>query len=107
AKAFTRCGKEIEISVKSGGADPKSNPALRRVLQNARSVNMPKDKIEAAIKRALGGDSKDYKSSSMRDMHLTGSRFSSKQPPTTRPEPSPIFGSTLTRAVATLEQPVV
>lgn len=60
AKAFTRCGKEIEIAVKSGGADPKSNPALRRVLQNARSVNMPKDKIEAAIKRALGGDSKDY-----------------------------------------------
>jgi len=60
AKAFTRCGKEIEIAVKSGGADPKSNPALRRVLQNARSVNMPKDKIETAIKRALGETSKEY-----------------------------------------------
>lgn len=60
AKAFTRCGKEIEIAVKAGGSDPKSNPMLRRVLQNARSVNMPKDKIEAAIKRATGDTGKSY-----------------------------------------------
>jgi YebC/PmpR family DNA-binding regulatory protein len=48
------------MAVKSGGADPASNPALRRVIQNARAVNMPKDKIEAAIKRASGRDAANY-----------------------------------------------
>lgn len=60
AKAFTRCGREIVIAVRAGGEDPNSNPMLRRAIQNARSVNMPKDKIEAAIKRALGADGEDY-----------------------------------------------
>jgi len=60
AKAFTRIGKEISIAVKSAGPDPQSNPMLRRVIQNARAVNMPKDKIEAAIKRASGQDGKAY-----------------------------------------------
>jgi YebC/PmpR family DNA-binding regulatory protein len=60
AKAFTRVGKEIAIAVKAGGSDPKSNPALRRALQNARAVNMPKDKVEGAIKRASGHDTKAY-----------------------------------------------
>jgi YebC/PmpR family DNA-binding regulatory protein len=60
AKAFTRIGKEIVIAVKAGGADPVANPLLRRVVQNARSVNMPKDKIESAIKRAAGKDVADY-----------------------------------------------
>lgn len=60
AKAFTRCGKEITIAVKAGGDDPGSNPSLRRAIQNARSVNMPKDKIENAIKKAMGNDSADY-----------------------------------------------
>jgi len=60
AKAFTRMGKEIAIAVKSGGSDPQSNPRLRRVIQNARAVNMPKDKIESAIKRAAGKDTTDY-----------------------------------------------
>ncbi|HYC55847.1 MAG TPA: YebC/PmpR family DNA-binding transcriptional regulator [Candidatus Binatia bacterium] len=60
AKAFTRIGKEIVIAVKAGGPDPGSNPQLRRVVQNARAVNMPKDKIEAAIKRAAGKDVADY-----------------------------------------------
>ena len=60
AKAFTRIGKELSIAVKSGGPDPASNPQLRRVIQNARAVNMPKDKIEAAIKRASGQDGKAY-----------------------------------------------
>jgi YebC/PmpR family DNA-binding regulatory protein len=54
AKAFTRIGKEIAIAVKAGGPSPDNNPALRRVIQNARAVNMPKDKVEAAIKRASG-----------------------------------------------------
>ena len=54
AKQFTRIGKEIAIAVKSGGPDPGTNPALRRCFQNAKSVNMPKDRVEAAIKRAMG-----------------------------------------------------
>jgi len=60
AKAFTRIGKEIVIAVKAGGPDPDGNPLLRRVVQNARALNMPKDKIESAIKRAAGKDVADY-----------------------------------------------
>jgi len=60
AKAFTRIGKEIVIAVKAGGPDPDGNPQLRRVIQNARSVNMPKDKVDSAIKRAAGKDVADY-----------------------------------------------
>jgi YebC/PmpR family DNA-binding regulatory protein len=60
AKIFTRIGKDIAIAVRSGGGDPNSNPTLRRVVQNARAANMPKDKVEAAIKRALGPDRADY-----------------------------------------------
>ena len=54
AKQFTRIGKDIAIAVKSAGPDPNTNPALRRAMQNAKSVNMPKDRVEAAIKRAQG-----------------------------------------------------
>jgi YebC/PmpR family DNA-binding regulatory protein len=60
AKQFTRIGKDITIAVKAAGPDPDNNPALRRVIQNARSVNMPKDKVEAAIKRASGKDVANY-----------------------------------------------
>lgn len=60
AKQFTRIGKEIAIAVKSGGADPTTNPALRRIMQNAKSFNMPKDRIEGAIKNALGKDTSSY-----------------------------------------------
>jgi YebC/PmpR family DNA-binding regulatory protein len=60
AKQFTRIGKEIAIAVKAGGTDPNSNPALRRCMQNAKSVNMPKDRVEAAIKRALGKEMDNY-----------------------------------------------
>ncbi len=60
AKQFTRVGKEIAIAVKKGGADPNTNPMLRRVMQNAKSFNMPKDRIEAAIKNALGKDTSNY-----------------------------------------------
>jgi YebC/PmpR family DNA-binding regulatory protein len=60
AKLFTRISKDIAIAVKAGGPNPDTNPALRRALQNARSGNMPKDKVEAAIKRASGQDAKDY-----------------------------------------------
>lgn len=60
AKQFTRVGKEIVIAVKAGGSDPNTNPALRRCMQNAKSVNMPKERVEAAIKRALGKDTSNY-----------------------------------------------
>ncbi len=60
AKQFSRIGKDITIAVKAGGPDPDGNPQLRRVIQNARSVNMPKDKVEAAIKRAAGNDAENY-----------------------------------------------
>ena len=60
AKAFTRIGKEIAIAVKQSGPDPSGNPRLRAAIQNAKSVNMPKDRVEAAIKRASSKDEKDY-----------------------------------------------
>lgn len=60
AKQFARIGKDITIAVKAGGPIPENNPALRRVIQNARAVNMPKDKVDAAIKRASGQGAEDY-----------------------------------------------
>ena len=60
AKVFTRISKDIAIAVKAGGPNPKDNPSLRRALQNARGANMPKDKVEAAIKRASGQDQQAY-----------------------------------------------
>jgi YebC/PmpR family DNA-binding regulatory protein len=60
AKQFTRIGKEIAIAVKQSGPDPDNNPALRRCIANAKGVNMPKDRVEAAIKRAMGKDKTDY-----------------------------------------------
>ena len=60
AKQFARVAKDINMAVKAGGADVGSNPALRRAVQNARQYNMPKDKVEAAIKRAQGKDAAAY-----------------------------------------------
>lgn len=60
AKVFTRLSKDISIAVKAGGPDPQVNAALRRVLQNAKAANMPKDRIEAAIKRASGQGGENY-----------------------------------------------
>lgn len=60
SKAFNRIGREIEIAVKSGTTDPKLNPRLRMAIQNARSVNMPKDRIDAAIKRASSKETAGY-----------------------------------------------
>jgi YebC/PmpR family DNA-binding regulatory protein len=60
AKQFTRVGQEIAIAVKAGGPDPNTNPALRRCMQNAKAVNMPKDRVEAAIKRAMGKEMENY-----------------------------------------------
>lgn len=52
SKTFTKYGREIAIAVKHGGADPEANPRLRMIVQNARNANMPKDRIENAIKKA-------------------------------------------------------
>jgi YebC/PmpR family DNA-binding regulatory protein len=52
AKTFTKIGKEIAIAVKQGGPDPANNPRLRQAIQNGRGANMPKDRLENAIKRA-------------------------------------------------------
>jgi YebC/PmpR family DNA-binding regulatory protein len=60
AKQFARIGKDITIAVRNGGGDPNSNPALRRVIQNSRAVNMPKDKVESAIRRATGKEAANY-----------------------------------------------
>jgi YebC/PmpR family DNA-binding regulatory protein len=60
AKQFARISKDINMAVKAGGGDVDSNPTLRRAVQNARHINMPKDKVDAAIKRALGKDSANY-----------------------------------------------
>src|SRR3954467_12252521 len=60
AKQFTKINKDIAIAVKSGGSSPDGNPALRRALQNARAVNMPKEKVEAAIKKASGQGATNY-----------------------------------------------
>ncbi|HEY1040358.1 MAG TPA: YebC/PmpR family DNA-binding transcriptional regulator [Bacteroidia bacterium] len=60
AKAFTRIGREIVIAVKAGGPSPDSNSRLRAVIQNAKSINMPKDRIDNAIKRASEKDSANY-----------------------------------------------
>ena len=61
SRAFTRIGKDIVIAVKEGGPDPDSNSKLRAVIQNAKSVNMPKDNIERAIKRASDKSVGDFK----------------------------------------------
>jgi YebC/PmpR family DNA-binding regulatory protein len=60
SKQFARIGKEIVIAVKAGGPNPEANPALRRAIANGRAVNMPKDKVESAIKKASGQDAADY-----------------------------------------------
>ena len=60
AKLFARIAKNIAIAVKSGGPNPDLNATLRRALQNARAANMPKEKVEGAIKRASVHDSENF-----------------------------------------------
>lgn len=60
SKAFTRVAKEIAMAVKAGGPNPDSNPSLRRAMQNGRAANMPKDKVESAIKKASGQGAAAY-----------------------------------------------
>ncbi|MDX9751139.1 MAG: YebC/PmpR family DNA-binding transcriptional regulator [Flavobacteriales bacterium] len=60
SKLFTRIGKEISMAVKAGGPNPESNSRLKVAIQNARGMNMPKDNIDRAIKKAAGGEEADY-----------------------------------------------
>lgn len=61
AKQFTRAIKEITVAIKDGnGPDPEINPALRNAIANAKGVNMPKDTIQRAIKKASGSDADSY-----------------------------------------------
>lgn len=60
AVQFTRLGKEIAMAVKAGGPNVDANSRLRTAIQNAKAVNMPKDRVEAAIKRASSKDSSNY-----------------------------------------------
>ena len=59
SKIFPKLGKVITMAAKEGGPDPEMNPKLRLAIQNAKAQNMPKDNIEAAIKRATGKDAAD------------------------------------------------
>ncbi len=61
AKTFTKIGKEISISVKSGGPDPSGNSRLRILIQNAKAANMPKENVERAIKKASSKEQEDFK----------------------------------------------
>ena len=61
AKTFTRIGKDIVMAVKEGGPNPDINSRLRAVIQNAKSVNMPKDNVERAIKKASDKDTANFK----------------------------------------------
>ncbi len=59
SKVFPKLGKIITMAAKEGGGDPDMNPKLRTAILNAKAENMPKDNIDAAIKRATAKDTKD------------------------------------------------
>jgi YebC/PmpR family DNA-binding regulatory protein len=60
SKAFTKIGREIAIAVRLGGPDPAANSRLRMAITNAKGVNMPKDRVEGAIKRASSKDQEAF-----------------------------------------------
>ncbi|WP_322514330.1 YebC/PmpR family DNA-binding transcriptional regulator [Rhodopseudomonas palustris] len=60
SKAFSKLAREITVAAKLGTPDPAMNPRLRAAVIAARQENMPKDNIERAIKKAIGGDSENY-----------------------------------------------
>ena len=60
SKIFPKLAKAVTVAAKEGGSDPDMNAKLRTAIQNAKAENMPKDNIEAAIKRAEGKDAAAY-----------------------------------------------
>ena len=61
SRVFPKLGKIITMAAKEGGQDPDMNPKLRTAILNAKAQNMPKDNIDAAIKRASAKDAADIK----------------------------------------------
>lgn len=61
SKIFPKLSKSITVAAKEGGEDPSMNPKLRSAILAAKAENMPKDNIEAAIKRASGKDADEIK----------------------------------------------
>jgi YebC/PmpR family DNA-binding regulatory protein len=61
SKTFTRITKDIIMAVKESGPNPEANHRLKMLMQNARAVNMPKDNVERAIKRAADKSQADFK----------------------------------------------
>ncbi|WP_372602730.1 YebC/PmpR family DNA-binding transcriptional regulator [Actibacterium sp.] len=60
SKLFSKLSKEITVAAKMGDPDPDKNPRLRLAVKEAKSVSVPKDVIERAIKKAIGGDAETY-----------------------------------------------
>ncbi|WP_374332459.1 YebC/PmpR family DNA-binding transcriptional regulator [Aestuariivirga sp.] len=60
AKMFSKLSREITVAAKAGLPDPDANARLRLAIQNARAESMPKDNIERAIKKAVGGDAENF-----------------------------------------------
>ena len=60
AKLFSKLSKEITVAAKMGDPDPDKNPRLRLAVKEAKAASMPKDNIERAIKKSLGGDAESY-----------------------------------------------
>ncbi|WP_128253266.1 YebC/PmpR family DNA-binding transcriptional regulator [Falsirhodobacter deserti] len=60
SKMFSKLAKEITVAAKMGDPDPEKNPRLRLAVKAAKSVSMPKDVIDRAIKKSQGGDAEDY-----------------------------------------------
>ncbi|QIG46876.1 YebC/PmpR family DNA-binding transcriptional regulator [Nordella sp. HKS 07] len=60
SRLFSKLAREVTVAAKSGLPDPEKNPRLRLAVQNARAENMPRDNIERAIKKAMGGDAETY-----------------------------------------------
>ena len=75
AKIFTKIVKEITICAKESGVDPKTNSKLRALIQNAKSVNMPKENIERALKKANESNKLAIKKSYLKDLRLMESQY--------------------------------
>ena len=60
SKVFSKLSKEITVAAKMGDPDPDKNPRLRLAVKEAKSVSMPKDNIERAIKKSTAGDGEEY-----------------------------------------------
>jgi hypothetical protein len=86
SKLFTRIGKEIAMAVKAGGPNPDSNSRLKMAIQNARGMNMPKDNVDRAIKKAAGGEGRRFRGSDLRGLrtrrcgHLRGNGYQQHHP---------------------------